>query len=220
MSNYNKVLLMGRLTRDPELRYTPQSIPVTEIGVAVNREYVVGTERRKDTTFVDVTLWRRQAEVVCQYLKKGAPIFIEGYLSLDTWEAQDGQKRQRLRVIAEHFQFIGGPRQEGEGGRGYPAADEAGTGPASPEGGYTATSRPPYSPSRGGGSPGGAPRAVYRPPVGGGSRLPQEAFSPIPSSEATGEPPVASPPLASSERPSSLQRSVEGDVVPDSDIPF
>ncbi len=71
MSNYNKVLLMGRLTRDPELRYTPQGTPVADIGLAVNREYTAGDERRKETTFVDVTAWRRQAEVICQYLTKG-----------------------------------------------------------------------------------------------------------------------------------------------------
>jgi len=114
MSNFNKVLLMGRLTRDPELRCTPQGIPVAEIGLAVNREYTVGTERRKDTAFVDITLWRRQAEVVCQYLKKGQPLFVEGHLSLDSWETQDGQKRSKLRVIAENFQFVGG-RGEGTG---------------------------------------------------------------------------------------------------------
>jgi single-strand DNA-binding protein len=140
MSNLNKVLLLGRLTRDPELRYTPQGTAVVDLGLAINREYTVGTERRKETTFVDVTLWKRQAEVVSQYLKKGAPIFIEGRLSLDTWE-QDGQKRSRLRVVADNFQFIGG-RGEGEGGgeeggyrsRGRPAADalEAGTPNASP----------------------------------------------------------------------------------------
>src|SRR5262245_22452791 len=105
MSNFNKVLLLGRLTRDPELRYTPQGTPVVDIGLAINREYTVGTERRKETTFVDVTLWKRQAEVVSQYLKKGAPIFIEGRLSLDSWE-QDGQKRSKLRVVGETFQFV------------------------------------------------------------------------------------------------------------------
>ncbi len=118
MSNYNKVLLMGRLTRDPELRYTPQGIPVTDIGLAVNREYTVGDERRKDTTFVDVTVWRRQAEVLCQYLTKGSPLFIEGHLVTDTWEAQDGQKRSRLKVVLEGFQFIDGPRRDGGGGGG------------------------------------------------------------------------------------------------------
>ncbi len=116
MSNYNKVLLMGRLTRDPELRYTPQGTPVADIGLAVNREYTAGDERRKETTFVDVTAWRRQAEVICQYLTKGSPVFVEGHLVTDTWEAQDGQKRSRLKVVLEGFQFIDGPRRDGSGG--------------------------------------------------------------------------------------------------------
>ena len=126
MSNYNKVLLMGRLTRDPELRYTPQGIPVADIGLAVNREYTAGDERRKDTTFVDVTVWRRQAEVLCQYLTKGSPLFIEGHLVTDTWEAQDGQKRSRLKVVLEGFQFIDGPRRDGEGGGGGDANQSGG----------------------------------------------------------------------------------------------
>lgn len=120
MSNLNKIFLMGRLTRDPELRYTPQGVPVTDLGLAVNREYSAGGERRKDTLFIDVTLWRRQAEVCCQYLKKGRTLFVEGRLSMDTWEGQDGQKRTRYRVIGENFQFIGsgggGRREDFEGG--------------------------------------------------------------------------------------------------------
>jgi len=112
MSNYNKVFLMGRLTRDPELRYTPQGTAVVDIGLATNREYTVGTEKRKETTFVDITFWARQAEVICQYLKKGAPLFVEGRLSLDTWES-DGQKRSKLRIVADTFQFIGS-RQGGD----------------------------------------------------------------------------------------------------------
>jgi len=118
MSNLNKVMLMGRLTRDPELRYTPQGIPVSDIGLAINRESGSGAERKKETTFVDVTLWRRQAEVVCEYMKKGSPIFVEGRLSLDSWEGQDGQKRSRLRVVADQFQFIGGREGGGGGGGG------------------------------------------------------------------------------------------------------
>jgi single-strand DNA-binding protein len=123
MSNYNKVLLMGRLTRDPELRYTPQGTPVADIGIAVNREYTVGNERRKETAFVDVTVWRRQAEVICQYLSKGKPLFVEGHLVTDSWE-QDGQKRSKLKVVLDGFQFIDGPR--GSEGRGDLRADEAG----------------------------------------------------------------------------------------------
>ncbi|MGQ9590652.1 MAG: single-stranded DNA-binding protein [Planctomycetota bacterium] len=129
MSNYNKVLLIGRLTRDPELRYTPQGTPVSEIGLAVNREYAVGNERRKETTFVDVTLWRRQAEVACQYLKKGQPIFIEGRLVLDSWETPDGQRRSRLRVVADNFQFLGGRPGEDAYAGGPEEAGDAGPEP-------------------------------------------------------------------------------------------
>ena len=125
MSSFNKVILMGRLTRNPELRYTPQGTAVTEIGMAINREFNAGTERRKEVTFVDVTLWSRSAEVVCQYMKKGSPIFIEGRLSLDTWEAQDGQKRSKLRVIAENFKFVGGRTEGGDDtGEGMGSGDE------------------------------------------------------------------------------------------------
>jgi single-strand DNA-binding protein len=145
MSYYNKVMIMGRLTRDPELRYTPQGTAVSEIGVAINREFTVGTERRKETTFVDVTLWKRQAEVVCQYLKKGQPIFVEGRLSFDSWETQDGQKRSRLRVVAENFQFLGS-RQGGDassaGGGGEDAGESFGPAPPRPSFGSRAPARP------------------------------------------------------------------------------
>lgn len=117
MSNLNKIFLMGRLTRDPELRYTPQGTPVCDLGLAVNREYSTNSgERRKDTLFIDVTVWRRQAEVCAQYLSKGRPLFVEGRLEMDTWEGQDGQKRTRYRVVAENFQFLGGG-----GGNGGPS---------------------------------------------------------------------------------------------------
>ncbi len=119
MSNLNKVFLMGRLTRDPELRYTPQGTAVAEFGLAVNRVYNSGNERKEETLFIDVTVWQKRAETVTKYLKKGRPVFIEGRLSMDRWEGQDGQKRTRYRVIAEQFQFIdgGGRRDDEEGGR-------------------------------------------------------------------------------------------------------
>lgn len=177
MSNYNKVLLMGRLTRDPELRYTPQGVPVSEIGLAVNREYTVGTERRKETTFVDITLWRRQAEVVCQYLKKGAPLFVEGHLALDSWEAQDGQKRSKLRVVADNFQFIGA-RQEGEGSRSSPP-EEAREG----EGGFSATASRTFSPRSGQGAGSGS---RFRE---GAGRMPDSALSAVPLPEPDAEGP-------------------------------
>jgi single-strand DNA-binding protein len=98
---------------------------LSEINVAISREYSVGGDRRKDTTFVDVTLWRRQAEIVCQYMKKGRTIFIEGRLQKDSWETPDGQKRSRMRVVADNFQFVGG-RGEGDSyaGSSAAAADE------------------------------------------------------------------------------------------------
>src|ERR1700731_2865727 len=116
MANLNRVLLIGNLTRDPEVRYTPKGTAVVEIGLAVNRIYSgEDGEKKEETTFVDVTLWARQAEIAGQYLKKGRPVFIEGRLQLDTWDdKQTGQKRSRLRVVAENLQLLGS-RQEGEG---------------------------------------------------------------------------------------------------------
>ena len=116
MANLNRVLLIGNLTRDPEIRYTPKGTAVAEIGLAVNRVYSgEDGERKEETTFVDVTLWARQAEVAGQYLKKGRPVFIEGRLQLDSWEdKQTGQKRSRLRVVGENLQLLGS-RQDAEG---------------------------------------------------------------------------------------------------------
>src|ERR1700676_4557422 len=103
MANLNRVLLIGNLTRDPELRYTPKGTAVTEIGLAVNRIYSgEDGEKKEETTFVDVTLWARQAEIAGQYLKKGRRVFIEGPLQLDTWDyKQTVQNRPRLRWAAE-----------------------------------------------------------------------------------------------------------------------
>src|ERR1700716_1154564 len=109
MANLNRVLLIGNLTRDPEVRYTPKGTAVADIGIAVNRVYSgEDGEKKEETTFVDVTLWARQAEVAQEYLKKGRPVFIEGRLQLDTWDdKQTGQKRSRLRVVAENLQMLG-----------------------------------------------------------------------------------------------------------------
>jgi single-strand DNA-binding protein len=116
MANLNRVLLIGNLTRDPEVRYTPKGTAVADIGLAVNRIYSAEDgEKKEETTFVDVTLWARQAEIAGQYLKKGRPVFIEGRLQLDTWDdKQTGQKRSRLRVVGENMQLLGS-RPEGEG---------------------------------------------------------------------------------------------------------
>src|SRR5881628_1120395 len=110
MASFNKVILLGNVTRDPEIRYTPKGTAVTELGMAVNRVYSTDSgEKREETTFVDVTLWGRTAEIAGEYLKKGRPIFIEGRLQLDTWDdKQSGQKRSKLRVIGETMQLLGG----------------------------------------------------------------------------------------------------------------
>src|SRR3954468_2377225 len=125
MASFNKVILLGNLTRDPEVRYTPKGTAVTELGMAVNRVYTAENgEKREDTTFVDVTLWGRTAEIAGEYLKKGRPVFIEGRLQLDTWDdKQSGQKRSKLKVVGEGLQLLGG-RPGGGGGSG--GGDEEG----------------------------------------------------------------------------------------------
>jgi single-strand DNA-binding protein len=119
MANLNKVMLMGNLTRDPEVRYTPKGTAVAELGLAINRVYTSdNNEKREETTFVDVTLWGRTAEIAGEYLKKGRPVFIEGRLQLDTWDdKQTGQKRSKLKVVGEAMQLMGS-RGGGEGGGG------------------------------------------------------------------------------------------------------
>jgi len=115
MANLNRVLLIGNLTRDPEIRYTPKGTAVADVGLAINR--VLNTEegeRREEVTYVDVVLWARLAEIADQYLKKGRPVFIEGRLQLDSWDdKQTGQTRSRLRVVAENMQLLGS-RSESE----------------------------------------------------------------------------------------------------------
>lgn len=120
MPNLNKVQLMGNITRDPEVRYTPKGTAVTDIGLAINRNFTGDDgERREETTFVDITFWGRQAEVIGEYMKKGRPLYVEGRLQLDTWEDKaSGQQRSRLKVIGEGFQFLGGRDDGGSGGGG------------------------------------------------------------------------------------------------------
>jgi len=119
MASFNKVILLGNLTRDPEVRYTPKGSAVCDLGLAVNRSYTLDSgEKREEVTFVDVVLWSRLAEIAGEYLKKGRPVFIEGRLQLDTWDdKQSGQKRSKLRVIGETMQLLGG-RPPGAGGGG------------------------------------------------------------------------------------------------------
>jgi single-strand DNA-binding protein len=117
MASFNKVILLGNLTRDPEVRYTPKGSAVCDLGLAVNRQYTLDSgEKREEVTFVDVVLWALLAEIAGEYLKKGRPVFIEGRLQLDTWDdKQSGQKRSKLRVIGETMQLLGG-RPPGSGG--------------------------------------------------------------------------------------------------------
>jgi single-strand DNA-binding protein len=109
MSSLNRVLLIGNLTRDPDVRYTRNGTALADIGLAINRTWKGDDgEKKEEVTFVDVTLWGRLAEIAQEYLKKGIPLFIEGRLQLDTWDdKQTGQKRSRLHVVAESMQMLG-----------------------------------------------------------------------------------------------------------------
>ncbi|WP_164101661.1 single-stranded DNA-binding protein [Candidatus Laterigemmans baculatus] len=136
MASYNRVILMGNMTRDVELKYTPGGTAVTDIGLAVNdRRKNAQGEWVDETTFVDVTLWGRTAELASEYLSKGSPLFVEGRLKLDTWET-DGQKRSKLRVVCDRMQFVGG-REGGGSGGGSRSSNHGG----SHSGGHDAGSR-------------------------------------------------------------------------------
>lgn len=177
MASLNKVMLIGNLTRDPEVRYTPKGTAVTDVGLACNRVYTTDQgERREEATFVDITLWGRQAEIAGQYLKKGSSIYIEGRLQMDTWQdKQTGQNRHRLKVVADGFQFLGS-REGGQGGGGSPGGGGAPVGYSSPPSHQQPAGPPPgygggydSGPSYGGGGGGGS-----QPQGGGGSHYGEE----------------------------------------------
>ena len=112
---FNRVLLIGNLTRDPELRYTPSNTAVADLGLAVNRTYRDASgETKEDVTFVDITVWGRSAENCSQYLSKGSPVFVEGRLTLDQWENNEGQRRSKLKVTAQRVDFLGSPGSSGQ----------------------------------------------------------------------------------------------------------
>ncbi len=122
MANFNKVMLMGNLTRDPELRYTPSGTPVCEFGLATNRTYTTRDgEQREEPCFVDITMWGRRGVVISEYFTKGDPIFVEGRLQYDSWETPDGSRRSKLRVVAENFEFLGSTSGGGGASRGRSA---------------------------------------------------------------------------------------------------
>jgi single-strand DNA-binding protein len=131
MASFNKVILVGNLTRDPELRYTPKGLAIAKIGLAVNRVWKSETgESKEEVTFVDIDAFGKQAETIAQYLKKGSPLLMEGRLRLDQWDdKQTGQKRSRLGVVLEAFQFLGGGNRA-EGGAEAPRRPAAAAAPA------------------------------------------------------------------------------------------
>lgn len=139
MPNLNKVQLMGNITRDPEVRYTPKGTAVTDISLAINRNFTGDDgERREETTFVDITFWGRQAEVIGEYMKKGRPLYVEGRLQLDTWEDKaSGQQRSRLKVVGENFQFLGSREDGGGGGGGGSRAAQSHGGHVQSGGGHS-----------------------------------------------------------------------------------
>ncbi len=135
MAGFNRVILLGNLTRDPQLKYLPNNTAVCDIGIAVSRRYRDKEGNLKDEVcFVDATAWGRQAETINQYMAKGRPILIEGRLRLDQWTGQDGQKRSRLTVVIENFQFVG--------------AREGGTAPGAAPGGAPYQQAEPPTPER------------------------------------------------------------------------
>lgn len=133
MAYFNKVLLMGNLTRDPELSYTPQGAAVCKLGLAVNNSYLTSSgERKEDPLFIDIVVWKKQAENCATFLKKGRPVFIEGRLQLDRWE-KDGQKHSKMKVVANQVKFIGAkPKGDGVGGEEM-AREEVPSKEASPD---------------------------------------------------------------------------------------
>lgn len=162
MADLNKVFLIGRLTHDPELRYTPNGTPVADLKLATSRKYATREgENREETLYIVVTVWNRQAENCCQYLRKGRAVHVEGYLKEETWETREGEKRSKIKVEAERVQFL----ERKDDGNPPPAQSY------SDESGYNSS-----GPAGGGGS---------RRPPGNGSAQPRK---PAPSSYDSGPP--------------------------------
>ena len=182
MANLNKVMLIGNLTRDPEIKYTPKGSAIAELGLAINRYYTTESgEKKEETTFVDVTLWGRQAEIAKEYLGKGKPVYIEGRLQLDTWDdKQTGQKRSKLRVTGEQMQLRGARGEAGGegggGGRSYggnrgESQEQSGGGDDFDQ--RSQRSQPQGQRSSGGGGGGGYQQGGGSQQRGGGNSAPQ-----------------------------------------------
>lgn len=147
MANFNKVYLIGNLTRDPELRVTPKGTAICQFGLAVNRQFKDESGAMRDeTTFVDIEAWGKQGETIGKYCTKGRPLFVEGRLKFDQWEDKtSGQKRSKLKVVLEGFQFLGGRGEGGAPGGGGAAGDDADQSPErhSPPPRAASSARPP-----------------------------------------------------------------------------
>jgi single-strand DNA-binding protein len=126
MANYNRVILAGNLTRDPELRYTPNGTAVAKFSIAVNRKY----KENEETSFFDIVYFGKPAEIIAEYMKKGRPLLVEGRLQQNRWETDDGQKRSKIEVVGENFQFLGGRDQDSSR-----SGSGSGSGPGSSSGG-------------------------------------------------------------------------------------
>ncbi|MEI7656504.1 MAG: single-stranded DNA-binding protein [Phycisphaerae bacterium] len=151
MANFNKVILMGNLTRDVELKSIGSGQSVGKIGLAVNRNFTTASgEKRTETTYVDCEAWGKQAEIMAKYLSKGKPVMIEGRLKYEQWEDKEGKKRSTLKVVVENFQFVGAPGGGGGGGGG----DGGGGSQGNWSRGQGGESREPiHEPEHAGGSP-------------------------------------------------------------------
>lgn len=140
MANLNKVMLIGNLTRNPEVRYTPKGTAVTDLGLAINRTWSNDQgQKQEETTFVDVTFWGRQAEVLQQYLSKGRGVYVEGRLQMDTWDDREtGKKRSKLKIHGENFQFLPDGRGNQTQGGGAPRQSSPPVSSSTPQGGSAA----------------------------------------------------------------------------------
>jgi single-strand DNA-binding protein len=159
MASLNKVMLIGNLTRDPDVRYTPKGSAVADLGIAVNRTYMTeSNERMQETTYIDVVVWSHLAELAGKYLHKGRAVFIEGRLQMDTWvDKATDQKRTKLRVVADNLQFLDSKREGGQGG------EEGGHSEGAPPRSYGGSGG-----GGGGGNTGGGFQRSARPMGGGG----------------------------------------------------
>ncbi len=135
MPSLNKVMLMGNLTRDPELRVTPKGTPICQFALAINRKFKMDSgESREEVIFVEVEAWGKQGETIAKYVTKGRPLFVEGRLRLDQWEDKNTkEKRSRMKVVLEQFEFLGDGRAGGGPSGGAPSGEYDQTGGSSPE---------------------------------------------------------------------------------------